>query len=836
MKKRLLSMILALIIVFGAVPFDSFASALNTAEISESITDAANMGESRNVSEGVQNIVKRAKQMTEIEWTPKADITGWDYEFTYKAGITYKGLPYGQPTNAYGCRGDYVPWEITLDNYLKAVDDVNSLMYTSSANYSAIAPYYSVDCSGFVSWAWNLPVRTTASGIRNYATLISTDSYENAEIGDCLCNASAHVTLITDVTRDATGKVTSIEISESNVGYDNEYCCYSVRYGEGGEYTLTKFMNKFINRGYYIYRSNTRDNVKYTHSCAVPLEGDNCEKCGVSSEASAKDFIKTNYYSHSEIKVKNDISVWSLPCTGEISEYSSEIFKAESGQSFSAVALVENTEGELWYKVIIEGIQGFIPAKETEFIKLLESDIVITGISEPNEVTEGKSFGLRGIFQAKYNKLTKLEAFINRNGTTVLSANAGIGSNVYNLKGSSIDNSIIFNDLQVGNYTYELYLSFERFYTTDGTSIQSDSQRKLVHENPFKVISKNAHECDKSELMYYGAEHPHYGYFKCSLCGLINEDTSVEGTSGSCNLCRPAKPVLTADYKDNCSGEAEVSFSWEAGTNATHYDIAVYKETTNGNYEEAERIFFVSSGESRTLHSGNYKIVLIAYNSNVSEEDGSFACTESDELFITISSSHNYVATVIPPTCVEQGFTSYSCSNCGDIYRADFVNATGNHTYSNAADATCNQCDYVRKDAVKSVPMYRMYDKNGGEHFYTGSTEERDFLIANGWQYEGVGFNFPVAGRPVYRLYEEKTGEHLYTMDEEEKDRLLSEGWTYEGVAFNSADNDEVPQYRLHNPNATRGAYHFTGSAEERDLLISAGWEYQGIGFYSCLR
>ena len=91
-------------------------------------------------------------------------------------------------------------------------------------------------------------------------------------------------------------------------------------------------------------------------------------------------------------------------------------------------------------------------------------------------------------------------------------------------------------------------------------------------------------------------------------------------------------------------------------------------------------------------------------------------------------------------------------------------------------------------------------------------------------------------GKPVYRLYEPKTGEHLYTMDENEKAKLLSEGWNYEGVAFNSAGEDEVAQYRLHNPNATCGAYHFTGSKEERDILINAGWEYQGIGWYSCLR
>ena len=129
-----------------------------------------------------------------------------------------------------------------------------------------------------------------------------------------------------------------------------------------------------------------------------------------------------------------------------------------------------------------------------------------------------------------------------------------------------------------------------------------------------------------------------------------------------------------------------------------------------------------------------------------------------------------------------------------------------------------------------------MYDPNSSEHFYTGSTEERDILIAAGWNYEGVGFNFPKAGRPVYRLYDPVTGEHLYTMDEAEMQMLLDKNWNYEGVAFNSAGDNEIPQYRLHNPNATRGAYHFTGSIEERDWLISLGWEYQGIGFYSCMK
>ncbi len=141
----------------------------------------------------------------------------------------------------------------------------------------------------------------------------------------------------------------------------------------------------------------------------------------------------------------------------------------------------------------------------------------------------------------------------------------------------------------------------------------------------------------------------------------------------------------------------------------------------------------------------------------------------------------------------------------------------------------------LQEGQTASVPMHRMYDPNSGEHFYSGSELERDFLVEAGWHYEGVGFNFPVEGAPVYRLYEPVNGEHLYTMDEAEKNKLLDEGWNYEGVAFNSAGNDEVPQYRLHNPNAKRGGYHFTGSELERDILVNAGWIPQGIGWYSCL-
>ena len=129
--------------------------------------------------------------------------------------------------------------------------------------------------------------------------------------------------------------------------------------------------------------------------------------------------------------------------------------------------------------------------------------------------------------------------------------------------------------------------------------------------------------------------------------------------------------------------------------------------------------------------------------------------------------------------------------------------------------------------------MYRLYNPNSGEHFYTGSVEEKNMLVSVGWQYEGIAWNAPTKhGTLVYRLYNPNNGDHHYTMSDVERDNLVAVGWQYEGVAWNSASSSNVPMYRLYNPNADCGSHHYTGSVQERDYLVSLGWHYEGIGWY----
>ena len=133
---------------------------------------------------------------------------------------------------------------------------------------------------------------------------------------------------------------------------------------------------------------------------------------------------------------------------------------------------------------------------------------------------------------------------------------------------------------------------------------------------------------------------------------------------------------------------------------------------------------------------------------------------------------------------------------------------------------------------IKTAPMYRLYNPNSGEHFYTASVTERDHLDQIGWDDEGIAWYAPTeTGDPVYRLYNPYAGDHHYTMDRAEADNLVSVGWNDEGISWHS-DGKEVPVYRLYNPNAVTGTHHYTTSVEERDFLYEIGWNYEGIGWY----
>lgn len=158
----------------------------------------------------------------------------------------------------------------------------------------------------------------------------------------------------------------------------------------------------------------------------------------------------------------------------------------------------------------------------------------------------------------------------------------------------------------------------------------------------------------------------------------------------------------------------------------------------------------------------------------------------------------------------------------GDIIKIKAVNA-----YGSSAETS-----YTAVITLSSKKMYRLYNPNTGEHFYTASDEEREYVIEAGWNYEGVGWLAPAEGLPVYRLYNANGGEHHYTMSMDECDMLTNAGWTLEGVGWYSDPNQSVPLYREYNPNQFSCNHNYSPSTDERDWLVSLGWQDEGISWY----
>ena len=131
------------------------------------------------------------------------------------------------------------------------------------------------------------------------------------------------------------------------------------------------------------------------------------------------------------------------------------------------------------------------------------------------------------------------------------------------------------------------------------------------------------------------------------------------------------------------------------------------------------------------------------------------------------------------------------------------------------------------------TPMYRLYNPNSGEHFYTSDPAERSNLISVGWNDEGIGWYAPShSNTPVYRLYNPNAGEHHYTTDVAERENLISLGWNDEGIGWYSDDYERVPLYRQYNPNEFANNHNYTTSLAENDWLVSLGWRAEGTGWY----
>lgn len=700
----------------------------------------------KTLSQGVQNIVKRAYQMTDIQWTPQKNISGWNSEMTYYAGTTYTGLPYGQPVYA-----SYVPWSTTLSGFISAVNDPNSKMYTSKSTYGCVAPYYSCDCSAFVSWAWNLSSRQTTSSIPNFATLVSSTTYTGLQVGDCFCKKGTHVVLVTDITYDNSGAINGVEISESTVNSATNYCCQKTWYGTGYSYPLSKLQTKYIDSGYGLYRSNTRDSVTYTHTCAVPLEGDSCNLCGKSGLSVTSTYATVQFPSDTPIYCTAD----------ETSEVCGTVY-AGGEQRIVASATVDDV---IWYEL---EVSGWVKADQAAFGEYLKTVSITNEYMPSGNLPLGKVFPLEG-------NITSIHPMVNITAMIVTAAGAQEqiktvslnGVTFYNLKSSAIDNAMVFNDLPAGDYMLVLQIAetascdgraseqletrLEYPFSVRGTSgeqsvtyhgidvskYQGDIDWDTVADQiDFAIIRcgygddltdqddtkwfRNVEACTRLGIPFgvyiysYAltdaqalSEAQHVirlldGYSPTLPVYLDLEDSGTTGTLSSADILRHTKIFCEAIGAAGYTPGVYASYSWwTAKLSSGEYDrwsrwIARYADNLNysGSYDAWQ-------------YSDSGTISGISGSVDLNYWYGEFPNAEPEH-------THSYTASATEATCTASGSITYTCAVCGDCYSetiAPLGHSYGEWTVSTKATCTeigeeisvCERCGDTQRRTIPAT-------------------------------------------------------------------------------------------------------------------------------------
>lgn len=149
-------------------------------------------------------------------------------------------------------------------------------------------------------------------------------------------------------------------------------------------------------------------------------------------------------------------------------------------------------------------------------------------------------------------------------------------------------------------------------------------------------------------------------------------------------------------------------------------------------------------------------------------------------------------------------------------------------------------------DSVKPDVVYRFWNQIEGNHFYTiNKTEWLDVIkrYPSIWKYEGLAYQASstqgASEVPLYRFWNLQSGQHFYTANSGEKDWLIATYphiWQYEGIAYyilpleSTAPSQTI--YRFWRPD--KNHHFYTGSSVERDWIIATYpniWTYEGEAF-----
>jgi len=232
-------------------------------------------------SQGVENGLKRAKQMVDFEWSALKPLPTNEvfrtpdkssvYLDTYmKPGLPCTGVVYSSARIV----DKHVGFEVALDTFATALENPDSVLYTRNLHGTGghgVGCYYGIVCSAFASYVHNMPYQVVCKDWPSYPGIHKVemdcedlqDCMQKLELLDLVLNTKQHIAVVTDILTDVTGTVCAVEVSESTM----PLCCRHT-------FTPEEFARYFFDYGFEIYRNENIDDIPYTPCAYSYVEGD----------------------------------------------------------------------------------------------------------------------------------------------------------------------------------------------------------------------------------------------------------------------------------------------------------------------------------------------------------------------------------------------------------------------------------------------------------------------------------------------------------------------------------------------------------------------------------
>ncbi len=257
-------------------------------------------------------------------------------------------------------------------------------------------------------------------------------------------------------------------------------------------------------------------------------------------------------------------------------------------------------------------------------------------------------------------------------------------------------------------------------FDSSGTAIVSiEIKDDVVSSNKESVlIDKTNKECAHPETSVRRTEptctDSGTEYVYCDACGELISETVLQPLGhdvhdGVCSICGNA--VTTLNYGELTPVE------YREGSNSVIFSFVPDETKDYCFYSDSNMDPYVTLYDSkmtqidRNYDGGDGYNFLITHTL---EKDKTYYFyvsnpSSSQKYYVTISdsftSSHSYTTETVLPTCEEEGYTKYTCRNCGYIYSDNFVQPSG-HNVQNGQCTDCGRAiDTLNVDRYSKATM-----------------------------------------------------------------------------------------------------------------------------------